>query len=245
MYERCPREFALDYLTDAEDPRLPTPQLVLGNTVHAALAGYMRAPTSERSEELAHTLLRHYWSCAPRAQAFIHDEEEAAWGRQALALLSRFVAGPDATATPFALEEWVRAQLPNGRRVCGRVDRVDRAAEGLVVIDYKTGRRPEDFVLKDEVAARLYALAAFRTFHQPVAAVRFRWLGAGIEDCWYPDSEDTAPLEDELAELTERLCSDRVMLPQSGPWCRRCPFRDRCPAQRETPVAIAVPPLPF
>jgi RecB family exonuclease len=230
LYERCPREFALRYLTDEVDDQLPGPPLVLGNAVHAALASLMRLNEAHRPIERAHALLRFHWAQGPRVAAFLHPEEETAWGQRGLAQLRRFCEGPYASGQPFAVEEWVRAQLPNNRRVCGRVDRADRRDGALELLDYKTGTRPGDFEAGEELASRIYALAGWRTFRMPVRSIRFLWLESEQEDVWEPDMSQLADLEDELAELTERVATDRVFTPLPGDRCHRCPFRDRCPA---------------
>ena len=79
----------------------------------------------------------------------------------------------------------VRVALPNGRELTfkGYADRVDRAADGtLVVTDYKTGRaeNPRDFVADPVVRGTklqlpIYGLAARDRFGDPTAPVRARY----------------------------------------------------------------------
>lgn len=100
------------------------------------------------------------------------DEMRAQLGSQPVAVEMRFgVEG----------EQPVEVDVGGGRRVHlrGQVDRVDRAGDGLVVLDYKTGR-PDDYrELDDDLVAGgrrlqlpVYALAARRRFGDdlPVAA---------------------------------------------------------------------------
>jgi RecB family exonuclease len=229
-YSRCPRQYALRYLVDAEREGSASPALVLGNAVHAAMATLYRLPPRERSEAAAHRALRAHWTGPPR-RVFLSPEEEAYWGRRGLDCLSTFCSRHDLGVRPIALEEWVRATLPGGRRVCGRVDRVDYTKDGLVVIDYKTGRRPQDFEPGDDLGARIYALAATRTFRRAVVRVKFLWLVEERADTWEVARDELGGIEDELEELVERLRTDRTLLPRPGDHCRHCDFRRLCPAR--------------
>ena len=91
---------------------------------------------------------------------------------------------------PLLVEDWIEARLPNGRLVCGRTDRVDRSVgdrPGIEVIDYKTGRCwIDDEGVAGLISARLYALAATRTLHEPVVKIRFVYVTEGVERTWNP-----------------------------------------------------------
>jgi RecB family exonuclease len=179
LYEQCPRSYAHAYLfkTEVEDP--PSAHLIFGNALHAALAFLFRLPPEDRSAEMAHRALRHFWLRQEgRDRAFLTKDEEATWGQAALAALSRFCSerAEELAIKPLAVEEWVRATVDFGHSVAGKVDRVERlktysAGEGqmisgLRVTDYKSGKPrivdPDD--LARDRAAQIYALATWQTF---------------------------------------------------------------------------------
>ena len=240
MYEECPKQFEFAYLLRPEVEEAQSPHLVVGNAVHEALAFLYRLPVEERSESALHQALRHHWARIPdRDQAFLNESEEREWGLQTLRSLSDYAARYDLGIRPLLVEDWIQAPLPNGRIVCGRTDRVDRSVgdrPGIEVIDYKTGRcRIDDEGLAGLISARLYALAATRTLHEPVVKVRFVYITEGIERTWSPDGDDLAAIESELVELTDRVSSDEIFEARPDPMrCRWCSYASLCPARDET-----------
>jgi len=93
---------------------------------------------------------------------FATREEERKWGQECLALLDNYLAAEDPAALPLgeplAHEAWLSATLdteshaPGSQRLpplamVGKVDRLDCSSadgdQGLVIVDYKTGRAPE------------------------------------------------------------------------------------------------------
>jgi RecB family exonuclease len=240
MYEGCPKQFEFAYLLRPEVEEALSPHLVVGNAVHEALAFLYRLPVEERSEAALHQALRHHWARIPhRDQAFITESEEREWGLRTLDSLSDYASRYDLAIRPLLVEDWIEARLPNGRVVCGKTDRVDRSVgdrPGIEVIDYKTGRcwiNDED--VAGLISARLYALAATRTLHEPVVKVRFVYVTEGVERTWSPDGDDLATIESELVDLTEQVSSDQLFEARPDPMrCRWCSYASLCPARDDT-----------
>jgi RecB family exonuclease len=239
-FERCPRQYEFSYIERPVIEEAPSASLVFGNALHEALAFLYRLPAAERNEAVAHRALRHYWSRIERAGAFLDDNEERAWGLRALEALSDYCQHFDLGAQPLAIEEWVRAELPDGAIVYGKADRIDRSASdrGLVVIDYKSGRPPaDDTELAEDLAARVYALAVTRSARQPVVAVRFIYFGGAArrpcsEQRWEVEAEDLAAIEDQLVELSARIASTTTFAPVVGRHCNWCRYRHLCDADQ-------------
>jgi putative RecB family exonuclease len=241
-YLGCPKQYEYSYIVKPKIKEAPSAHLVFGNACHQALAHIYRLPIEDRTEAVAHQALRHYWAgISDRHEAFLDEDEERAWGRRALEAMSDYCERYDLGIRPLAIEDWVRARLPNGRMIVGKADRVDRARgldRGIEVVDYKTGKcRIEDDEVRELLPARLYALAATRTFHQPVVRIRFIFIAEGVERSWSPENEDLAAIEDELVELTDRVSETDVFVARPDPWrCRWCRFASICPAKDETSV---------
>jgi putative RecB family exonuclease len=238
----CPKQYEYSYIEKPKVAEAPSPHLVFGNACHQALAHLYRLPEEDRILENAQKALRHFWArISDRHEAFLDEEDERAWGIRALESLADYCGRYELSIRPLAVEDWVRARLPNGRMVVGKADRVDRARgldRGIEVVDYKTGKcRIEDDEVRELLAARLYALAATRTFFQPVVRVRFIFITEGVERSWAPQNEDLAAIEDELVELTDRISDTDTFLAQPDPWrCRWCRYGSICPAKDETSV---------
>src|SRR5215472_13980517 len=104
-------------------------------------------------------------------------------------MVERYAATLDPAVEPLGVERTVGAHTAH-IVVSGRIDRLDaRRGPGgdteLVVVDYKTGRRP--FTTDDARASlplALYALAAGRIFHKPCRRVELHHLPTGEIHAW-------------------------------------------------------------
>lgn len=159
----------------------------------------------------------------------------------------------EARATPMAVEQafghhgedGVSVLLAGGRRVefRGTVDRIDRTAgDGLSVLDYKTGRRPD--ADEDPVAGgtrlqlSLYALAA-RERYRPTGPVDARYWyvsDRGSDRGRYPREGFTVTPETErrLTDVVGALVNgvEHGRFPGNPDGCGFCPFGAICPPDR-------------
>ena len=173
MYEECPKQFEFAYLLRPEVEEALSPHLVVGNAVHEALAFLYRLPVDERSESALHQALRHHWARIPdRDQAFLTEGEEREWGLRTLRSLSDYAARYDLGIRPLLVEDWIQARLPNGRsrlrqnRPRGPLrSETVRASRSSTTRPAAAGSTMTD--LAGLISARLYALAATRTLHEP------------------------------------------------------------------------------
>ena len=236
-YRVCPRRVWFRKIAKAQPRQHPTPDLMLGNAVHAALERFfgLRLEDREPAEETLHRCLRAVWVAHRKPGTFVTREEEQAYGLKGLQLLSNFAQRFDTTAEPLGRERWVDVRLPNGVILFGKVDRIDGRADDdslgtLDVIDFKSGKfRLDDDDLRDEPAAQVYLLATEAEYGRDVERVRFIYLDSGQEARWQPEREDVDDLRDRLVELTDVMCRDREFEARPGQACERCPFAHLCP----------------
>lgn len=221
----CPAQYAHRHLRDAASP---TAALVFGRALHAALAALFRLAPERRHERTAHGLLRDAWRREPRSGAFASRDQEGAYGRLALQCLSRYLSTADAAVRPIGVERWVGATLPGGRRICGRVDRLDAAGDALEVVDYKSGAARGN--VADDLAAQVYAVAAQATFDRPVSAVRYVYLAEGTERIWTPTAGDLDDVLERLNQMSALADTGARFDAHPGWACRRCPAAEQCPA---------------
>lgn len=230
-FRRCPKQFQLVDLERSPRRELPGPQLVVGNAVHHALERFFGLPVEQRHPALLERALRSVWPAHRTTRTFASRDEEAAWGRTALEMLSTFARRFDLTATPLAREQWLSMRLENGLQLFGKIDRIDATPAGaLEVVDYKTGRRqlePDD--LRRESAARVYLTLSEHAYALPVERVRFVYVALGEETSWEPEREDVEAVKHDLMDLTEEIRSSREFSAYPGSHCRFCPAALRCP----------------
>ena len=140
----------------------------------------------------------------------------------------------------------------------GRVDRNDRRADELVIVDYKTGRHtptPADAAASPALA--LYAVAAERTLRRTCRQVELHHLPTGVIAGWRHDEHSLDEHVRRAEASADRLAAASDALEAGGdpaglfparpaPRCAGCPMRRSCPEGRAVgpeaaPWAMLVP----
>jgi len=120
----------------------------------------------------------------------------------------------------------------------GRLDRLDAdpaGGRGLVVVDYKTGRRPVSQESADtDEALTIYAALVERRLGRPVTRMVLDYVVAGTQVVTERPPEVLRQRLDEVLGTAATLRADQAYLPRTGPWCTGCDLLKRCPeGQRE------------
>jgi RecB family exonuclease len=149
----------------------------------------------------------------------------------------------DTTVVPHATELGLQASW--GDVVLkGRLDRLDPdpdGGRGLVVIDYKTGRRPVSQETADaDEALTIYAALVERRLGRPVTRMILDYVVAGVQVVTERPPEVLRRRLDDILATAATLKADQEFVPRTGPWCGGCDLLRRCPAgQREVAATTA------
>jgi RecB family exonuclease len=237
-FEDCPRRYRYGYVDRPAPPKGPAwAHNSLGASVHTALRGwYVLDPAKRRPESLA-TLLRATWV----SEGYRDDEQERAAFRVALEWLERYLDGLDPADEPVGVERVVGVKTAT-LALSGRVDRIDRRGDELVIVDYKTGRTGlgvDD--ARGSQALALYAFAAQRVFRRDCRRVELHHLPTGLV-AGHEHTEESLARHVARAEATardivtaERAAADGVdpdvaFPARPGALCGWCDYRRTCPA---------------
>jgi RecB family exonuclease len=237
----CPRRYRFTYLDRPTPPKGPPwAHNSLGAAVHSALAAWWKAPLERRTVEEIGRLLDECWLIDGYRDVAQRESTRA----RARAMLGRYVATLDPLDEPVGIERTVALKTDHAA-LYGRVDRIDdRPGEGLVIVDYKTGRQlltVDD--ARSSLALAIYAAGAERTLRRSCRAVELHHLPTGQVLRWEHPTEGLArhlrradSLAAEIALLEERFragVSDEeadAMFPIAvGPLCAWCDFHRSCP----------------
>ncbi|MGW5266866.1 RecB family exonuclease [Microbispora sp. NPDC004025] len=250
----CRRRYRFTYL-DRPAPQKGPPWAhnSVGASVHNALAAWWREPYDRRTPVMAAVLLTNGWI----REGFRDEEQSATWRDRARAMVSSYVAALDPGDEPVGVERTV-ATRTSVIAVSGRVDRLDRRGDELVVVDYKTGRRPptsDD--ARSSIALAVYAIASSRMMRRACRRVELHHLPTGTVAEWEHTEESLArhlsraediateaadaddayraavpKREDRAAAAEVPPEIDRLFPPEPGPICSWCDFRRHCPEGR-------------
>ncbi len=236
----CPRRYRFAYVDRPSPPKGPPwAHNTVGAAVHAALRSWWELPVERRTPAAARQLLYGVWSRA----GFRDDEQADRWRSRAAVWLTDYVAGLDPAEEPVGTERTVGATTER-LALSGRVDRIDRRGDELVVVDYKTGRQPSS---EDEArgspALALYVLGVRRTLRRPCNRVELHHLPSGTVAAFEHTDRSLANhvrrAEDIAADIgtaTEALAGgadvDEAFPPVPGQQCSWCDFRAACPTGR-------------
>jgi RecB family exonuclease len=228
-WQDCPRRYRFTYLDRPTPPKGPPwAHNSMGAAVHAALAAWWSLPLDARTPQAAADLVRAKWV----PLGFRDDEQSGQWRERAAEMVARYVDGVDPADEPLGVERTVGMATPV-LAFSGRIDRLDRRGDDLVVVDYKTGRHvlsTDD--TRGSLALALYALAAARTLRARCVTVELHHLPTGEIHAWEHSEESLDRHLRRAHALAEEILAAQEFPPRPGPMCGWCDFAAHCPEGR-------------
>ena len=154
--------------------------------------------------------------------------------KQGLEQLKDFLDATHASRAPEVLhtEEWFDVNIA-GTKVAGRIDRIDRTADGsVVIVDYKTGKARSQEDADESLQLSIYAIAA-----------QTKW-GYRVRDLAFHNLEGNIAVVSKRAEFQLEQARERVQAAargiaegnfeaKMGFHCTYCAFRALCPAREK------------
>ncbi len=236
-YEDCPRRYRFTYVDRPSPPKGPPwAHNSLGASVHTALKNWYGLPVERRTPAALPGLLKATWV----SEGYQDGEQERAAFRRALGWLETYLAEADPADEPVGVERTVAARTPV-LALSGRVDRIDRRGDELVIVDYKTGRfQPTGDDARGSRALALYAYSAQRVFRRACMKVELHHLPTGTVAAHEHTEESLArhlrraeeTAQDVMAADQRRADGgpiDEAFPPAPGPLCGWCDYRRSCP----------------
>jgi len=235
-YARCPRRYAIERkLNQAGDSVYAR----FGSLVHDVL-------DHVESEAMAQGKRHSDYPTAVRRLDEIMDPADfggelfaSAWRTRALDGLARLYNMWPSTADPIGIERRVSFDLGD-ITWRGRIDRIEKDAAGVRIVDYKTSKTAVPVAeAAESLQLGFYALAAGAdaslTEHgEPVSAEFWYPLSAAKKNLTTRalDMHNLPSLGQRLIELGDAIAAESWD-PTPGDWCERCPFASSCPARAE------------
>ncbi len=235
-YNKCPLKYKIE--TEWNIPDEPVPAMQFGNAVHTALKAYYDAVRAERPitrDALVAVFLEQL-----SISRFEDPLQFELYRKQGLQQLGDFFDLRAAEPVPkvIATEKFFEFEVA-GVRVIGRMDRVDRNGDALIVTDYKTGSPRSEEDAEKSLQLSIYAAAAKREWCSLPSSLSFYNLETN-------EAATTVRTEEQIRE-TEALISEAAESIRAGQFdakpgfhCKWCGFRTLCPATEERLYSIAL-----
>ena len=229
-YETCPLQFKFEREWKLSRDLHPAAQY--GAAMHRVLRtcfDSIRLNRPKTDEDLLALFREDLAACGIE-----DDYQRGLYLQQGIQQLTEFLTTLRSSPAPDVLhtEEWFEVQIA-GTKVAGRIDRVDRAADGKVnIIDYKTGKaRPQEDA-NESLQLSIYAIAAQQKWGYQVGDLIFQNLEGNV-------AVSSKRSEFDLEEARGRIQSaardiaDGDFHAKTGYHCNFCAFRSLCPAREK------------
>jgi len=231
MFLQCPRQYKFQYIEHLGDIyKKARPYFTMGDHVHAALKDFLSAvPISERSLPKLENLLREKWR--RNRKGFNDREDEKRWGEKALNQLRWFAKNQDISVTPLMIENYHKVELTPNLVLGGRIDRVDKEADGsLHIIDYKTGKMPAEI---NQIQLHIYALILSKKQDLPLKKASYLYLDAGKLRTIELTAAELAQATSYVIGMVNRICTEEEYPATPNIYCWNCDFLEICPRKEE------------
>ena len=229
-YERCGLQFRLE--RDWHLSAKPAAAMQYGATMHRVLKDCFDALRAGRpkTEEQLIEQFRADLAAAGIQEAYQHELYE----KQGVAQLRDFVSSitPEAGQSVLHTEEPFEIRLGE-TTVAGRIDRIDRRADGTVaIIDYKTGKARDQENADESLQLSLYAIAAQKKWGYPVGQLSFYNLEHNIPVTTMRSEADLLAAQERVAAAAKGIAAGEFTA-KIGIHCGFCAFRSLCPLQEK------------
>jgi len=230
-YDSCPLRYRLLHVLGVDSILPPDARINFGQAIHQAVAFALarRMTGAPPSADDVVEVFRSVW----RSAGYISPEHEAARFAQGADALRAFHAREIAEGpAPSEVESQFRVGVGDVL-LTGRMDRVDRGAEGVALVDYKTAEIEGDEQAeqrgKDEMQLSVYAIA-YREMHGRLPdRVELRFVMSGSAATVDVTEAGVRKTRDKVASIAAMIRGGDFTARPSAFSCRRCRCRPICP----------------
>ena len=236
-YLDCPRRYRLRYLDRPRPPARPQrAHTSVGLATHNALRDWWDLPPERRRATAARELVRSAWI----STGFRDAEQSGRWRRTVTGEVAAYLDRVDPSGQPRGIERTVSIRTP-ALTLSGRVDRLDERGDELVVVDYKTGRRPcTTEEARTSLPLALYAAAAWTMFRRRCVTVELHHVPTGTVAAHTHTGESLQRKLDEADSIAHDVRAADASFrrlgtlspafpPLPSPLCTWCDYRAACP----------------
>lgn len=230
-YNTCPLKFKIQ--RDWRLPEEPVATMQFGSVMHSVLRNHYEAQRTGRPQSDDEVIAVF---CTLLEQAKIADRDQRElYEMQGIRELREFLAlrRAEPAVDVLATEKSFQIEL-GGAKVVGRMDRIDRLAGGRVaIIDYKSGRPKDQEAADESLQLSIYAIAAERGLKlAPERLVLYNLETNQAVETRRTEAE-LLKAEQRVREVAGRIAAGDFAPDPKVHVCKRCTYREVCPATEE------------
>lgn len=224
-YENCPLRYQFQYIY-----KIPTPahySLTYGITIHNVFKELARITYSGRKAnfEQAFELYEKFWS-SEGFESQKHEVERKEKGREQLKIY--IDNHPDIISkAPLYFEQSFRFKLGNFNMI-GRIDRVDKNDNEIVVLDYKTGSAKDQKTADKDLQLSVYAIALIKAFNLTPSRYVLSYFDEGVDRVTTRKREQLKKAEERCLTAVENIQQQNFEAKPDFIKCGYCPFKGIC-----------------
>ncbi len=228
-YEKCPRLFKFRHVLEV--PSRSADASRKGIAVHKVLEqiGLRRMNGVDTSEEQALELLEMHWEGDAFDSKKTSDENKEAAKEMIYAVMKRDSDAVEGSSTIVGVEKKFALELDEGLKFGGKMDRIDKAADGsYIVIDYKTGKAKDIRKIAENIQMNMYAMGTESIYGR---------LPAKAMQLYVPDLKEVGfaiqkgqldKQRSRIAEVAKAALRGEFAPTPSAKACYRCDYLDIC-----------------
>ena len=226
-FQTCPLQYKYRYILGLPSP--PTAASSFGSSIHNALLKFYREFKRNKKIGLERLLEIFEKEWIPLGYSSLaHEERMKKTGRELLADFWKNFHREDIEIVD--LERFFKIKIGN-YVIAGKIDRVDRLGDHLEIIDYKTGKKPDEKILKKSLQLTIYALAATdpHLYNKKVDEVTltFYYLTEPEKISFKRTGKELEDAKEKILSTIEEIEKGEFKA-NVGPWCDFCPFKIMC-----------------
>lgn len=222
-YLSCPQHYDYKYVQELEEESGQA--AINGSFVHLVLEHFYDAPVRPKQRTLAAAL-------SLSAQLHLIDETGADLERCQELIWNLFDLEDPTTVKCLRTE--MDLELPWGdHSLKGIIDRVDIEDDGYVIVDYKSGKAPNDEDLAEKaLGVKFYAMLGLKAFGSLPVRVVLLYLGTP-QKITVDVTESIARGIEVKAQAAVTAIEKGEFKPKPGLACRWCSFKEICPSAKK------------
>lgn len=229
-YETCPMQYKFQYILKIPTP--PTAAASFGSTIHNVLQKFYEGYLKDPSMSIEHMkgLLATQWIPVGYSSA---SHAEKMKGEAEKMLESFYNTFHTSDLGVSSLEKLFKIKVDDNVFITGKIDRVDSKIDGSIeIIDYKTGKVPDEKELKKSLQLSIYALAATNEglYNKPIDQVHltFYYLQDMKKVTMQRTTEELVTVAQTVKDLATQI-KQGTFEPKIGKWCDYCAYKMICP----------------